>query len=195
MAATKNKIFKNIIEEADVVTPDGIGLILMGWITGRHLRERVTGVDLCNRLAQQAARNGWSIYLLGAAPGIAQQAAINLQNKYPGLKIAGTNDADPDPSLANDIYLDIISSKPNILLVAYGSPAQELWIDKYRKQFDPMVTIGVGGSFDFIAGSAKRAPKFIQKIGFEWLWRLVHQPKRFKRMLVLPKFAILALFK
>lgn len=195
MAATKNSEFKDVIASADIVTPDGIGLVIMGRLTGRRLHERVTGVDLCDRLADEANIEGWSIYLLGAAPGVAQQAAVNLQKKYPNLKIAGTSSADPDDASVNDIKNNIISSKPDILLVAYGSPTQELWIQKYREQFDPMVTIGVGGSFDFIAGSAKRAPKFVQKIGLEWLWRLILQPKRFKRMLALPKFAILSLFK
>lgn len=195
MAATKNSEFKDVIASADIVTPDGIGLVIMGRLTGRRLHERVTGVDLCDRLADEANIKGWSIYLLGAAPGVAQQAAVNLQKKYPNLKIAGTSSADPDDASVNDIKNNIISSKPDILLVAYGSPTQELWIQKYREQFDPMVTIGVGGSFDFIAGSAKRAPKLVQKIGLEWLWRLILQPKRFKRMLALPKFAILSLFK
>lgn len=195
MAATKNNAFKSVIKNADIVTPDGVGLIIMGRITGRPLKERVTGVDLCDRLAKEASEKGWKVYLLGAKPGVAQQAAKNLQAKYPKLKIVGTNSGDPDDQSANDIKNDIISQKPDILLVAYGSPTQELWIQKHRKKFDPMITIGVGGSFDFIAGSAKRAPKFIQTIGLEWLWRLVLQPWRFKRILVLPKFAILSLFK
>lgn len=195
MAARSNSSFENVIKRANSVTPDGVGLLIMGKITGRRLKERVTGVDLCDRLAEEACKKGWKIYLLGAAPGVAQQAAKNLQAKYSDLKIAGVSSADPDDQSANDIKNDIISSKADILLVAYGSPTQELWINKHRKQFDPMVTIGVGGSFDFIAGSAKRAPKWVQKIGLEWLWRLILQPKRLKRMLVLPKFAILSLFK
>lgn len=195
MAATKNDSFKSIIAGANVVTPDGVGLIIMGRLTGRRLHERVTGVDLCDRLAKQASEKGWRVYLLGAGPGVAQQAALNLQKQYPKLKVAGANGADPDPISANDIKNDIISAKPDILLVAYGSPTQELWIQEHRKQLDPLVTIGVGGSFDFIAGSAKRAPKLVQKIGLEWLWRLILQPWRIKRILVLPKFAILSLFK
>lgn len=195
MTAAKNKAFKDIVAKADVVTPDGIGLIIMGRLTGRRLHERVTGVDLCDRLAQEASKNNWGIYLLGATPGVAQQAATNLQKAYPGLTISGTSSADPDDQSANDIKNDIISVKPDILLVAYGSPVQELWIQKHRGHFDPIVTIGVGGSFDFIAGSAKRAPKLVQKIGLEWLWRLVLQPWRIKRIAVLPKFAILSLFK
>jgi N-acetylglucosaminyldiphosphoundecaprenol N-acetyl-beta-D-mannosaminyltransferase len=195
MAATKNSAFKDIIAKADVVTPDGIGLLMMGQLTGRRLKERVTGVDLCDRLAKEASQHGWKIYLLGAGPGIAQQSAANLQKKYPKLKIVGTSGADPDPNSAHDIKNDIIAAKPAILLVAYGSPTQELWIQKHRQELDPIVTIGVGGSFDFISGSTKRAPKLVQKIGLEWLWRLVLQPWRIKRILVLPKFAILSLFK
>lgn len=195
MAATKNPDFKKVIKQADIVTPDGVGLIIMGRLTGRRLQERVTGVDLCDRLAKEAAQRGWSLYLLGAAPGVAQQAAKNLQSIYPNLTIAGTNSSDPDDKLASDIHMDITRTKPNILLVAYGSPTQELWIQKHRQQLGNIVTVGVGGSFDFIAGTAKRAPKFVQSIGLEWLWRLILQPKRWRRMLVLPKFAIACLFK
>lgn len=195
MAARTNSVFKTLIKNAGCVTPDGVGLLIMGKLTGRPLKQRVTGVDLCDRLAEKAEKEGWNIYLLGAGPGVARQAAANLQKKYPKLKIVGASSADPDPISANDIKNDIISAKPDILLVAYGSPTQELWIDTYRKAFDPLVTIGVGGSFDFIAGSTKRAPKWIQTIGLEWLWRLILQPSRFRRMLVLPKFAILSLFK
>lgn len=195
MAATNNPEFASIIEQADIVTPDGVGLLIMGWLTGRRLKQRVTGVDLCDHLAKLAADHQWRMYLLGAKTGIAQQAATNLQKKYPSLIIAGTNHADPDPSQAAAIQKDITATKPHILLVAYGSPRQELWINKYRSAFDPMITIGVGGSFDFIAGTTKRAPLFVQKIGLEWLWRLILQPWRIKRILALPKFAILSLFK
>lgn len=195
MAATKNAEFKEIIDTADIVTPDGVGLLIMGWLTGRKLRERVTGVDLCSRLASESAKHGWSIYLLGAPPGVAPQAAKNLQQNYPGVTIAGANSSDPEEEYFNDIHMDITRSKPDILLVAYGSPTQELWIKQHSGSLGNMVTIGVGGSFDFIAGSAKRAPKFIQNIGLEWLWRLVLQPRRWRRMLVLPKFAILSIFK
>lgn len=195
MIARSHKEFNRIVKDANSVTPDGVGLLIMGKLTGRPLQERVTGVDLCDQLAKKASENGWKIYLLGAGPGIAQQAADSLKKKYPKLKIVGASSADPDDESANTIRNNIISAKPNILLVAYGSPTQELWIDKHRRAFDPLVTIGVGGSFDFIAGSTKRAPKWVQKIGLEWLWRLIMQPKRFKRMLVLPKFAILSLFK
>lgn len=195
MTATKNKDFKDIIQNSDIVTPDGVGLIIMGWLTRRKLKERVTGVDLCERLAQEATTKGWKLYLLGAQPGIAQLAADKLTEKHPGLEIVGVNSSDPDPHLAKDISRDISAKKPAILLVAYGSPTQEMWIQNHRQHFDPLVTIGVGGSFDFIAGSTKRAPKWVQTIGLEWLWRLTLQPKRLRRMLALPKFAILSLFK
>jgi len=195
MAARKNKTFKEVIEEADIVTPDGVGLVMIGRLTKRHVTQRVTGVDLCEELAKQAAIKGWGVYLLGAKPGVAARAAKNLQKRYTGLTITGTSDKDPNDFETNDIQTDIISPKTNILLVAYGSPTQELWIKEHQKDLGNIVTIGVGGSFDFIAGTAKRAPKFIQKVGLEWLWRLILQPSRWRRMLALPKFAILALFE
>jgi len=195
MTATKNKDFKAIIDHADMVTPDGVGLRIMGFVTGRRLKQRVTGVDLCQAIAEQAAQHGWRIYLLGAAPGVAQQAATNLTIRYPKLQIVGASSNNPDPQGSTATLADIAKAKPNILLVAYGSPRQELWINKYREQFDPMITIGVGGSFDFIANQSKRAPTWVQSIGLEWLWRLAHEPRRWRRMLALPKFAILSLFK
>lgn len=195
MAARKNSEFKQAIDEADIVTPDGISLVVIGKLTKRRLTERVTGVDLCDELAKQAAVNGWGMYLLGAKPGVAAKAAENLQKKYAGLNITGMSSADPGDVKVNAIQKHIISSGTNILLVAYGSPTQELWIKEHQKALGNIVTIGVGGSFDFIAGNAKRAPKFVQKIGLEWLWRLILQPSRWKRMLALPKFAILALFE
>lgn len=195
MTATKNTEFKSVINDADIVTPDGVGLRIMGSITGRKLQERVTGVDLCDRLAQEAAKQDWSVYLLGSKPGVAEKAAANLVKRYPDLRIAGTNSGDPDDDSAQDILMDISTTEPDILLVAYGSPTQELWIKKYRDDLGNIVTVGVGGSFDFIAGHAKRAPKHVQTAGLEWLWRLIHQPKRLKRMMALPKFAILSLFK
>lgn len=195
MAATKNSQFRDIIKKSDIVTPDGVGLLIMGRLTGRQLKERVTGIDLCYRLAQEAADHNWSIYLLGAQPGIAQAAGDELVRLNPDLRLAGTSSSDPDDASAAAIIADIQSKNPTILLVAYGSPTQELWIQKHRQQLGNLVTIGIGGSFDFIAGQAKRAPRWIQKIGLEWLWRLAMQPKRFKRMMALPKFAILSLFK
>jgi len=194
MAARKNNAFKDVIEHADIVTPDGISLVVIGHLTSRKLTERVTGVDLCDRLAEEASKTGWRIYMLGAKPGVAATAAEKLKSKYPGLHISGVSSADPGDVRENDIN-NIISAKTNILLVAYGSPAQELWIKKHQKALGHIVTIGVGGSFDFIAGTTKRAPKFIQKIWLEWLWRLIMQPSRWRRMLALPKFAILALFE
>jgi N-acetylglucosaminyldiphosphoundecaprenol N-acetyl-beta-D-mannosaminyltransferase len=191
MTAQKNPAFKQAIDEANIVTPDGIGLRMVGALTKRKLKERVTGVDLCDKLAELAANNKWSIYLLGSQPGVAAAAAQKLQAKYPGLMIAGASSADPD----HDSTKEIVASKANILLVAYGSPTQELWIKERAKTFSHMVTIGVGGSFDFIAGTAKRAPRWVQKIGLEWLWRLILQPRRLKRMLALPKFAIMAIFE
>lgn len=190
MIAQKNAEFASVLAAADVVTPDGVGLLMVGAVSGRKLPERVTGADLCQELASQAAQQNWNIYLLGAKPGVAQKAADKLAAKYPGLKITADS-SDPE----NADVSKIAGSGANILLVAYGSPKQELWISQHRQQLGTMVTIGVGGSFDFIAGNIQRAPKFIQKIGLEWLWRTILQPWRLKRILVLPKFAILALTK
>ena len=194
MISQRNSAFKQTLNTANIVTPDGVGLILTGRLTSRHLEERVTGADLCVKLAEAAAQHNWQVYLLGAGPGVAQRAADNLCTQFPGLQIKA-DERDPNPGLADQIVGSIKNAKTDILLVAYGSPSQELWLAEHGAATGANVVVGVGGSFDFLAGAARRAPQWVQSIGLEWFWRLVLQPKRFKRMLVLPVFAIRALFE
>lgn len=194
MIAQRQPEFKQILNNADIVTPDGVGILLTGKLTGRHLNQRVTGADICLNVAKLAAENNYNLYLLGAAPGIAQQAAASFKKAYPALNVTADS-SDPDDKYTTKIINHVTAAKADILLVAYGSPTQEVWIANHRAKTKAMVTIGVGGSFDFIAGAVRRAPKWVQSIGLEWLWRLVLQPSRFKRMLVLPVFALKAIFE
>lgn len=193
MIAQKDEAFKAAVEYADIVTPDGVGLLITGKLTKRPLKQRVTGSDLCVRLAKETGNRNWRIYLLGSKPGVAQKAAKQLEKDYPGVQIVGANSADPDDASAPAILKDVEQTNPHIVLVAYGSPKQELWIQKYKSDLGSRVLIGVGGSLDFIAGNVKRAPHWVQRIGLEWLWRLILQPWRLKRVLVLPHFAVKAL--
>ncbi len=186
MLAKQDQEFAGILEQADLVTADGIGLVIGAKILGQSLPERVTGIDLSTGLFQLALHRGWSFYLLGAAPGVAQEAATNLLAKYPGLKIAGTQHGyfqDSEP-----ILQDIAAKQPDILLVALGMGKQEKWVWDHRERLPVRVAIGVGGSLDVYAGRVQRAPEIFCKLGLEWFYRLLKQPSRLGRMLILPVF-------
>ena len=180
--AAKNPSFLQLLQKSDLNLPDSKGLLLMARWTGQKLLERVTGVDtveaLCALLDERHP-----VFLLGAAPGMAQRAASVLQSKNPRLKIVGYFSGSPHANDAADIIARINDSKPHLLLVAFGAPAQDLWIAEHLRQM-PSVTVamGVGGTFDFIAGSKMRAPKLLRNLGLEWLWRFVQEPSRWKRI-------------
>ncbi|HEY64531.1 MAG TPA: WecB/TagA/CpsF family glycosyltransferase [Caldilineae bacterium] len=181
--------FRAALEAADLCLADGFGLLWAGWVLGRPLPERVAGSDLLPRIAQRAAREGWRLFLLGAQPGVAQRAAEMLRARYPELQVVGTYPGSPAEEEAPDIIRRVRVARPDLLFVAYGAPAQDLWIARHRDELAVPVMMGVGGAFDFIAGVAKRAPLWMQRIGLEWLHRLIHEPWRWRRMLALPHFA------
>jgi N-acetylglucosaminyldiphosphoundecaprenol N-acetyl-beta-D-mannosaminyltransferase len=162
---------------------------------GQHLRERVAGSDLVPRLAAEAAQRGWRPYFLGAAPGVAQKAAAILAARHPGLSVAGCYAGSPAPEEEAAITALIRSSQANLLFVAYGAPQQDLWLARNLVKTGAAVGIGIGGAFDFIAGVSRRAPDWVQRIGFEWLYRLVNEPWRWRRQLVLPQFALRVLLR
>ncbi len=169
-----------ILQECDMATADGMPLVWGARLLGVRLEGRVTGADLVPALAERAARKGYSLYLLGGAPGVAQSAASILQTRYPGLEIAGIF----SPPLSSVLEMDdsvaqnIRAAKPDILLVAFGNPKQEKWIHMHARDVPVPVMIGVGGTFDFIAGKTKRAPAWMQKAGLEWIFRLAQEPRR-----------------
>ncbi|MEZ4867904.1 MAG: WecB/TagA/CpsF family glycosyltransferase [Caldilineaceae bacterium] len=171
---------RRILQEADLATADGMPLVWSARLLDVPLQDRVTGADMVPALAQRAAEKGYSIYFLGAAPGVAAQAATILQTQYPDLRIAGI--AAPSPSAVQNGDPAIIAAcraaKPDILLVAFGNPKQEKWIYHHARQLGVPVMMGVGGTFDFIAGVTKRAPRWMQQTGLEWLYRLVCEPRR-----------------
>lgn len=188
MIAQRDQEFRRVLEHADLTLPDGIGIVMGARILGARMKERVTGVDTVHRLAGVAKDHGWSIFLLGAAPGVAERTASVLQSINPGLKIAGCYAGSPDPAEEDAICSLIEQAKPHILLVAYGPPRQDLWIARTKHRLQVPVAMGVGGTFDFIAGVSKRAPAWVQDIGLEWLHRLIREPWRWRRMLTLPQF-------
>lgn len=183
--AQKDKIFRDILNNAVIALPDGFGLMLAAKFLKKPLDQRITGVDFIWQVAELAEREGYSIYLYGAGKGIAKKTAQRLLEKFPHLKIAGAESGYDKEGKMNDAFYveDIRKKSPTILLVALGAPKQEKWIATHLQDFSSVkVAIGVGGAFDYISGSIKRAPKFIRKIGLEWLYRLILQPWRIKRI-------------
>jgi N-acetylglucosaminyldiphosphoundecaprenol N-acetyl-beta-D-mannosaminyltransferase len=189
MRARSDQDFARVLESADLCLADGSGVVWAARRQGCAMREPVTGVDLIPPLAALCARRGFRIFLLGAAPGVANDLADRLRVEHPELEVeahAGT----PDPSADAATLALIRAHKPQVLLVAYGHPKQELWIDRMRESLGVAVAMGVGGSFDYLTGRIPRAPTWMRRAGLEWLFRLVRQPWRVRRMAVLPIYAL-----
>ncbi|NDJ86210.1 MAG: WecB/TagA/CpsF family glycosyltransferase [Chloroflexi bacterium] len=191
--AQKEPEFYRVLSQANACIPDGTGVLLAARWLGQKLPSRITGSDGIYRLAERAAADGWRIFLLGAAPGVAEEAAARLQSHYPGLAVVGTYAGSPAEQEAEAIIALVNQSQADILLVAYGAPRQDLWIDRYRDRLAVRMAMGVGGAFDFVAGKVPRAPYWMRRWGLEWLFRLIRQPWRWRRMLRLPVFVWLVL--
>ncbi len=177
-----------ILRNADLVMPDGMPVVWASRMLGCPLPERVTGADIVPALAELSAEKGYRIYMLGARPEVAQLAKQKLLERYPTLQIVGCLSPPLAPLIEMDsesILQDIAKSKPDILFVAFGNPKQEKWIAQYRNRLQNVpVCIGVGGTFDFLAGENARAPGWMQRGGLEWIHRLVHEPRRLWRRYV-----------
>ncbi|KPL88063.1 acetylglucosaminyldiphospho-UDP acetyl-beta-D-mannosaminyltransferase [Ardenticatena maritima] len=195
MEARRNPAFRRVLLNADLAIPDGIGVVLAGRLQGRPFRARVAGSDLVERLAAESARRGWRLYFLGAAPGVAEQAIARLQARYPTFRAAGAYAGSPTPEETPDLIARVRAAQPDVLFVAYGHPRQDLWIAANKDALGVPVMMGVGGAFDFLAGVVPRAPVRMRQMGLEWLYRLYKQPWRWRRMLALPQFLMLALFE
>jgi len=195
MAAQRDRVFHSSINEAALVVADGMGIV---WAT-RFLREpvpeRITGTDLLPSLAQRCAEKGYRLYLLGAAPGVAELAAERLRTLAPGVQIVGTYAGSPAPAEEDEIIERVRAAQADVLCVAYGAPAQELWIYRNLARLPVAVALGVGGAYDFLSGRQRRAPRVMQRLGLEWLYRLYREPWRWRRMLALPQSALLVLRK
>lgn len=196
MTAQRDPEFLAVLLAADLCLADGVGLLYASRRYGRTLPERVPGSELVFHLAELAAREGLSLFLLGAAPGVAEEAAVILKERYPGLQIAGTYAGSPALAENEGIVQRINASGADMLYVAYGAPRQDKWIARNRDRLaDVRLAMGVGGSLDFITGRSVRAPRWVQQLGLEWLHRLWREPWRWRRMLALPRFALRVLFR
>jgi N-acetylglucosaminyldiphosphoundecaprenol N-acetyl-beta-D-mannosaminyltransferase len=193
MHARRDPEFARILDACDLCLADGIGVVWAVRRAGCDLRERVAGSDLVPRLAEESAARGWRPFFLGAMPGVAERAARVLTERHPGFEVAGTYPG--SPALADDAesLRRIEAARPDLVLVAYGHPNQEKWIARNLERLPVPVAIGVGGSFDFIAGRVPRAPRWMRRVHLEWFYRLLRQPWRARRMAVLPTFAVAVL--
>jgi len=190
MMANADNSFAQIINNADLVVPDGAGVVWAARYNGDRMPERVAGYDLVQNLLVAAARQKYRIYMLGGAPGIVDKAKQVAEKRYPGVQIVGTRHGFFSKSDEAEIIGNIKACRPDILLVALGVPRQEKWITEYSKQLQVPVAIGVGGTFDVMAGTVQRAPLWMQNANLEWLYRLMSEPKRAIRMLALPRFVM-----
>lgn len=188
MHTLESQEYKAAIDQATYVIADGIGVVKGAQILGEVLPERVAGYDLMRNLLGTSSERPFNLYMLGAKAEVLEEAASRVKKEYPNINLVGSHhgffDLDDE-----SIRESIMEAKPDLILVALGLPRQEQWITRHMPYFDHGVFIGVGGSFDVIAGTVKRAPIIWQKLNIEWLYRLVKQPTRFKRMLALPYFA------
>ncbi len=195
LMAYKDSNFCNILNSADLLTADGIGVVYASRILKKPLSERVAGYDVACGVIDRIAETGHRLYLFGGKPGIAEQAAENLKAKYPFINIVGMHDGYFQPEETSAIIDDINASGADLLFVCLGAPAQEKWISANRDKLSCKVMMGIGGSLDVFAGVVERAPEKWCKLGLEWLYRLKKEPWRAKRMMALPKFALTVIFK
>ncbi|HEX8995975.1 MAG TPA: WecB/TagA/CpsF family glycosyltransferase [Ktedonobacterales bacterium] len=192
MRARRDQGLARVIGGAQLVTADGAGIVWALRLAGQRIPERVTGVDLALSLAELAAARGLPVFLLGAAPGVAEATARALTRRLPDLRIVGYWDGTPRPRDDAEAIRRIRATGARIALVAYGAPRQELWIARTLPALPGIAAVGVGGAFDMLSGRLPRAPHWMRMAGLEWLFRLARQPWRWRRMLALPRFALLA---
>ena len=185
----KDEVFRKTYERASLVLADGMPILWAAKFLGTPLKEKVSGSDLFPKVCEMAAKQGWRLFFMGGREGAARKSAEILNRRYPDLMVIGTYcppfGFEKDPVENEKIVGIIRASKPDIVFVGLGAPKQEKWIDKYKDAYGAPVSIGIGVSFDFVAGMVKRAPGWMQRVGLEWSWRLMMEPGRlWKRYLV-----------
>jgi N-acetylglucosaminyldiphosphoundecaprenol N-acetyl-beta-D-mannosaminyltransferase len=186
--AQRDATFRDVLNQSALNVPDGVGLLWASRRLGHPLHERVTGQEMVDRICARAARCGDPIFLLGARAGIAERAAAELAHRHLGLVIAGCYSGSPALKEEQDILDRVNGSGARILFVAYGPPRQELWIARNAARLKVGIAMGVGGTFDTLSGIVPRAPRWMRRAGFEWTYRLLREPRRFKRQLSIPYF-------
>ena len=202
MAAKEDADLRELLNKADLVIPDGIGLIYGSKIKKKPLKERVTGFDTSMNLLDIANKNSYSLFLLGGKDGVSKAAAENIKRDYPNIKIAGyqhgyfkgSHLGFVDHEEEKEILHTINKANPDVIFVGLGFPLAEKWIDANKDRLNSRVIIANGGVIDILAGNAKRAPQIYQDLGLEWFYRLMKNPSRIKRQMAIPKFILQVLF-
>lgn len=195
MMCNEDAAYKQIVSEnAEIVLPDGAGAVWAGRHLGHEVPERVAGFDLYCNLLKLAGEQGYKLYFFGGAPGVAEAAKEKAEEWHPGIQVVGCRNGYFKEADEAQIIEDINASGAQMLFVALGAPKQEKWLAKYRAELKPHILMGIGGSFDVLAGKMERAPKWMQDASLEWAFRLYKQPSRFMRMLALPKFVLKVMF-
>ena len=190
MAAWDDPKVSKAIENADLVIPDGVGVMQAARILGTPLREHMPGIDAATEIIKRLASRGGSVFLYGARPGVAEKAAERMKQCFPGLVICGTNDGYGNDDGA--VVSKINAAKPDFVMVCLGVPKQELWMAKHAAKLDAGLMAGLGGTIDVFSGQVKRAPLIWQKLKLEWLYRCFEEPKRFRKIKRIPQFIIKA---
>lgn len=191
--AARDPDLRALVNGAALVTADGIGVILAAWILGVPLSGRLAGIDLALALCAGAAAEGHRVFLLGGAPGVAEAAAAALRRHHPALQIVGTHHGFFGPQEEEEVRSQIRQARPELLLVALGAPRQERWMRLNSADLGVPVSIGVGGSFDVLAGRVPRAPRWMQRVGLEWLYRVVREPRRWSVVRTIPPLFLMAI--
>ncbi len=190
MRAYEDADFKNILNSADICTPDGIGVVYASKIIKNPVKERVPGFELSKMLMESVSKTGEGVFLFGSKPGVADKAKENIEKMYPGINIVGTRNGyfkkEDEPEIINMIN----ESGAKLLFVCLGAPKQEKWIYENRDKLKVNLCLGVGGTLDVLSGEVKRAPEIFIKLNLEWFYRIVLNPSRWGRFLALPKFMI-----
>lgn len=195
MAAYRDPEFCKMLNSADLLTADGIGVVYASKMLKRPINERAAGYDIARRVLEKLNYTDHKLFLFGGKPGVAEEAAANLRKEYKELNIAGTRNGYFKPEEEEEIVDQINDSGADIVFVCLGAPKQEKWINAHKNELRVKVAMGIGGSLDVFAGRVERAPDFWCKIGMEWFYRLVKEPWRAGRMLDLPKFAATVIMK
>jgi len=190
MSALESAEFNQAMQGAELVVPDGTGVVWAASKVGQPVTERVAGIDLMHELMRVGEQRGWKVFLLGTSQQVIEETARRLAERYPGITIAGYRNGFFSAEQDQEVVAQIQAAAPDLLFVARSVDTQEPWIAKHKQALGVPVMMGVGGSFDVVAGVTKRAPVLFQRLRLEWFYRLLKQPTRFARMLVLPKFAI-----
>jgi len=195
--AQKDIEFKKTLNSFELAIPDGAGIVWASKILGKNISVRISGIDLMESLCELSVENNWTIFLLGGRNGVCQRTKDVLESRYPRIRILGAIEGSPevedDSKVRKEIKKIIKNKKIDLLFVAYGASKQEKWISRNLEYLPVVISMGVGGAFDYISGEIQRAPKFLRKLGFEWLFRLIREPWRLKRQLRLIQFVIYVL--